>query len=52
MRILVQRSLKSSVSVNGEITGKIDKGLVLFVGFTFLFRFYFGFIFYRDLVFS
>ena len=34
MRVLVQRSLKSSVSVNGEITGKIDKGLVLFVGFT------------------
>ena len=34
MRILVQRSLKSSVSVNDEITGKIDKGLVLFVGFT------------------
>lgn len=34
MRVLVQRSLDSSVSVNGEITGKINKGLVLFVGFT------------------
>lgn len=34
MRILVQRSLKSSVCVNNEIVGKIDKGLVLLVGFT------------------
>lgn len=34
MRILVQRSLKSSVSVNNEIVGNIDSGLVLFVGFT------------------
>lgn len=34
MRILVQRSLESSVSVNGEVTGNINKGLVLFVGFT------------------
>jgi D-tyrosyl-tRNA(Tyr) deacylase len=34
MRILVQRSLNSSVSVNSEIVGSIDKGLVLFVGFT------------------
>ena len=34
MRILVQRSLESSVSVNKEIVGKIDKGLVLLVGFT------------------
>ena len=34
MRILVQRSLNSSVSVNNEIVGKIQKGLVLFVGFT------------------
>ena len=34
MRILVQRSKKSSVEVNKEIVGKIDKGLVLFVGFT------------------
>ena len=35
MRLLVQRSLKSSVSVNGKIVGKIDKGLVVFVGFTY-----------------
>jgi len=34
MRILVQRSLNSSVSVNKKIVGKIEKGLVLFVGFT------------------
>ena len=34
MRILVQRSLNSNVSVNNEIIGKIEKGLVLFVGFT------------------
>lgn len=34
MRILVQRSLESSVSVNNKIVGKIEKGLVLFVGFT------------------
>ena len=35
MRILVQRSLKSSVSVDGKTIGKIDRGLVLLVGFTF-----------------
>ena len=34
MRILVQRSLKSSVSVDGNIVGSIDNGLVLLVGFT------------------
>lgn len=34
MRILVQKSLKSSVSIDGNIKGKIDNGLVLFVGFT------------------
>ena len=34
MRILVQRSLKSSVSVDNKIVGSIDKGLVLLVGFT------------------
>ena len=34
MRILVQRSLESSVSVDNKIVGKIDKGLVLLVGFT------------------
>ncbi len=34
MRVLVQRSLNSSVSVNDEVTGKINNGLVLLVGFT------------------
>ena len=34
MRILVQRSLESSVSVDGKVVGSIDKGLVLLVGFT------------------
>lgn len=34
MKIVVQRSKKSSVSVDGKIVGKIDKGLVLLVGFT------------------
>lgn len=34
MRVLVQRSLNSSVVVNGICIGKIDKGLVVFVGFT------------------
>jgi len=34
MRALVQRSLNSSVSVSDKVTGKIDKGLVLLVGFT------------------
>lgn len=34
MRILVQRSKESSVSVDNKIVGKIDKGLVLLVGFT------------------
>ena len=34
MRVLVQRSLNSSVSVDGNIIGSIDKGLVLLVGFT------------------
>lgn len=35
MRVLVQRSLKSSVTVNNKVTGKIAKGLVLLVGFTY-----------------
>ena len=34
MKVLVQRSGKSSVSVSSEVVGKIDSGLVLFVGFT------------------
>ena len=34
MRVLVQRSLNSSVSVNNKQVGAIDKGLVLLVGFT------------------
>jgi len=34
MRVLVQRSLNSLVSVDGKVTGKINKGLVLLVGFT------------------
>lgn len=33
MRVLVQRSGQSSVSVNGDAIGKIDEGLVVFVGF-------------------
>ena len=35
MRILVQRSLESSVSVAGKTVGKINHGLVLLVGFTY-----------------
>ena len=34
MRVLVQRSLNSNVTVNNKIVGKINKGLVLLVGFT------------------
>ena len=34
MKILVQRSLKSSVSVDEKIVGSINSGLVLLVGFT------------------
>ena len=34
MRVVVQRSLNSLVEVNSKVTGKIDKGLVLLVGFT------------------
>lgn len=34
MRVLVQRSLESSVLVDNKIVGRIDNGLVLFVGFT------------------
>lgn len=34
MKIVVQRSLASSVSVKQNIVGKIDKGLVLLISFT------------------
>ena len=34
MRVLVQRSGKASVSVDGEVVGSINDGLVLLVGFT------------------
>ena len=34
MRVLVQRSGKSDVVVENKTTGKINNGLVLFVGFT------------------
>lgn len=33
MRVVVQKSLESSVLVNNEEVGKINKGLVLLVGF-------------------
>ena len=34
MRILIQRSGDASVKVDDKIVGKIDQGLVVFVGFT------------------
>ena len=34
MRVVVQRSKKSSVTINGKVNGKIDHGYVLLVGFT------------------
>ena len=34
MKIVVQKVLNSSVSVDNKIVGKIDKGLTLLVGFT------------------
>ena len=34
MRVVVQRSKKSKVTIDGKVNGKIDKGFVLLVGFT------------------
>ena len=34
MKVLVQRVISSSVEVEGNIVGKIDNGILLFVGFT------------------
>ena len=34
MKIVIQRSLKSSVSVQNKIVGKIEHGMVIFVSFT------------------
>ncbi len=34
MKVVIQRSMKSTVTVDNKITGKIDKGLVLLVGFS------------------
>ena len=34
MRVLVQRSKESKVTIAGKVNGKITSGLVLFVGFT------------------
>ena len=34
MRVLIQRSKKSSVSVDNKLVNEIDRGLVLLVGFT------------------
>ncbi len=34
MRVVVQRSKESSVSINNKIVGSIEKGLVILVGFT------------------
>lgn len=34
MRIIVQRSLNSSVTIESNVVGKIDSGMVILVGFT------------------
>ncbi|MBG9789002.1 MULTISPECIES: D-aminoacyl-tRNA deacylase [Brevibacillus] len=34
MRVVVQKAKASSVSVNGDVVGKIERGLVLLVGIT------------------
>ena len=35
MKVVVQRSRKSTVSVNGKVIGKIEKGYVLLSSFTY-----------------
>lgn len=35
MRVVIQRSKESNVKVDNKIVGKIDKGLVILVGFTY-----------------
>lgn len=34
MRVVLQRSKEAKVTVDGKVTGKIDKGYVLLVGIT------------------
>lgn len=34
MKVVIQRSKKSSVSVSGKLINKIDKGLCILVGIT------------------
>lgn len=34
MRVVVQRSLQSSVAIGSDVVGKIEHGMVIFVGFT------------------
>ena len=34
MRVIIQRVLSASVSINGEVVGQIGKGFVLHVGLT------------------
>ena len=34
MKVVIQRSKNASVEVNNKVVGKIDKGLVILVGFT------------------
>ncbi|MBP1930450.1 D-aminoacyl-tRNA deacylase [Ammoniphilus resinae] len=34
MKVVIQRSLKASVEVEGKLVGQIDRGLVLLVGIT------------------
>lgn len=35
MKVIIQRSLKSSVTVDNKIVGSIEKGFVILVGFTY-----------------